>query len=390
MNIAVVYHGIYPENRGIHQLCSSLVALGHKTCVFAHHGNKENVFPIISGIQIYYLSNSPRQINSLKQLPQPINPYWCQFLLKNFLQLKIDALILRESLLAWQALYVCRKLGIPVYLDMRENLAAMYNSFGKGKLWNSPFKHRAIVHAYEAKTLPHFHGIFTVSEELKKWLLITYRNLPKKIEVLGNFPSSDFVACTEFALKNKERQEDHIRLAFAGYVEKNRGLGEVIQSLSAVVKEFPNLKLIIIGEGKDIPRLKCLTRKMDMLDKVEFKSMLSQPELATTLVNCNVGLAPYWINEQSNQTVPGKIFEYMAAELPILSSPRKPVIRILNETGCGLTYDSQKPQDIAAGIIKILSDPKEMAAMGRRGREAIHNRYNWRSGLLTLDSLLSS
>jgi glycosyltransferase involved in cell wall biosynthesis len=45
--------------------------------------------------------------------------------------------------------------------------------------------------------------------------------------------------------------------------------------------------------------------------------------------------------------------------------------------GFGLTVDPTNPESIAEAIQYLLNHPEEAAAMGRRGRQAVRERYNW-------------
>lgn len=72
-----------------------------------------------------------------------------------------------------------------------------------------------------------------------------------------------------------------------------------------------------------------------------------------------------------------KFFEYMGAGIPILCSDF-PVWRELVEgTGCGLCVDPENPAAIAEAVTWLRDHPAEARAMGRRGRQAVVEQYNW-------------
>ena len=50
----------------------------------------------------------------------------------------------------------------------------------------------------------------------------------------------------------------------------------------------------------------------------------------------DVGLVPHHADEAWNTTIPNKLFDYMAAGLPVISSDARPCARILRSTGAGL------------------------------------------------------
>jgi hypothetical protein len=72
-----------------------------------------------------------------------------------------------------------------------------------------------------------------------------------------------------------------------------------------------------------------------------------------------------------------KMFEYMAAGLPVIASHFPLWKEIVEENGCGICVDPQDPEAIAKAITWIADHPGEAEQMGRRGRDAVRTRYNW-------------
>jgi glycosyltransferase involved in cell wall biosynthesis len=74
---------------------------------------------------------------------------------------------------------------------------------------------------------------------------------------------------------------------------------------------------------------------------------------------------------------PIKMFEYMAAGIPVVSSDFPLWRQIVDGAGCGICVNSLDSRQIAKAIEFLLTHPAEAEAMGRRGRQAIIERYNW-------------
>ena len=79
-------------------------------------------------------------------------------------------------------------------------------------------------------------------------------------------------------------------------------------------------------------------------------------------------------------TTPNKLFEAMAAGVPVVASDLPGMASIVMETGCGVLCDPADPESIAAAIRSILdASPDEREAYGTRGRRAADETYNWES-----------
>jgi glycosyltransferase involved in cell wall biosynthesis len=79
------------------------------------------------------------------------------------------------------------------------------------------------------------------------------------------------------------------------------------------------------------------------------------------------------------EALPVKMFEYMAAGLPVIASDFPLWRTIIDGEKCGILVDPLDPQALASTMSWILEHPAEAAEMGKRGRAAVRERYNWES-----------
>ena len=75
--------------------------------------------------------------------------------------------------------------------------------------------------------------------------------------------------------------------------------------------------------------------------------------------------------------LPNKMFEYMSAGIPQVTSNDPLWKQIIDESKCGITVDPTKPDQIAEAINYLLKHPAEALEMGRNGRKAVEEKYNW-------------
>jgi glycosyltransferase involved in cell wall biosynthesis len=95
------------------------------------------------------------------------------------------------------------------------------------------------------------------------------------------------------------------------------------------------------------------------------------------LDQCCAGLVLFHPERDHVDAQPNKMFEYMAAGLPVIASDFPLWRQLVEEPGCGLTVDPLDPAAIAAAMRRLTSDPAAAAAMGERGRAAVRGTLNW-------------
>jgi glycosyltransferase involved in cell wall biosynthesis len=171
-------------------------------------------------------------------------------------------------------------------------------------------------------------------------------------------------------------------VAYVGDLTLVRGAKEMVRAI-ALVPESLEAKLVLAGRFSE-PGLEAACRTLPGWSRVDFRGWQSRRELGTLLGQARVGLVllhsvPHY---KANYSV--KLFEYMAAGLPVVASNRSLGRAVAEETGCGLVVDPLDPSAIADAMQWLLENPGKAEAMGRRGRRAVEDRYNWSSEAQTL------
>jgi glycosyltransferase involved in cell wall biosynthesis len=110
---------------------------------------------------------------------------------------------------------------------------------------------------------------------------------------------------------------------------------------------------------------------------VRFEGWVDRAAIANMLGSVRAGLLLIKPIPHEMDGLPIKLFEYMAAGVPIIASNFPLWRSIIEETGAGLIVDPENPTEIAEAIRWILANPEEAFEMGQRGREAVLDRYNW-------------
>lgn len=122
-------------------------------------------------------------------------------------------------------------------------------------------------------------------------------------------------------------------------------------------------------------------------ERVKFDGWVSRHDIADVLSSVRAGLVVLEPVDRYRVAYPVKLFEYMAAGVPVISSDFPLWREIVDRAGCGVLVDPRDPQAIADAIRWMIDNPDEAQAMGERGRRAVMETYSWESEVGTLFKL---
>lgn len=161
--------------------------------------------------------------------------------------------------------------------------------------------------------------------------------------------------------------------AYVGGITTIRSAAEMVAALELMHDSNVRLQMMGTANVQLIEKLEKITG----WQRVVSHGWADRPTVSTILGRCRAGLVLYYPEPNHVRAQPNKMFEYMAAELPVIASDFPLWREIVEGAGCGLLVDPQDTQAIAYAMQWILDNPDEAAAMGRRGRAAVEERFNW-------------
>jgi glycosyltransferase involved in cell wall biosynthesis len=166
-------------------------------------------------------------------------------------------------------------------------------------------------------------------------------------------------------------------VGYVGAIADIRGAHEMVLAMDRVPASL-NARLILAGPISEAGLLDQL-RAHPGWDRVEHHGRQTRPQVAHHLDRARMGLVLFHPSGNYVEAYPVKMFEYLAVGLPIIVS-NFPLWRSLFEPEeCAIFVDPLDPAAIADAITWILTHPEEAEEMGKRGRIAARQRFNWQT-----------
>lgn len=222
-----------------------------------------------------------------------------------------------------------------------------------------------IVNVIEQMGTHVFDGVIAATPSIAK-------KFPRSKTVLvQNYPYLSELKSTA-GLPYQERQPN---LVYVGAISVARGINEVVEALARLPETLP-AKLTLAGRFSP-ESLETDLQRMPGWARACFLGWLSRPETLNLLAEARAGIVTLLPEPNYIEAQPNKLFEYMAAGLPVIASNFQAWRSIIDGIGCGIQVDPESPDEIARAIQWIMEHPAESEAMGMRGRAAIEQQFNW-------------
>jgi glycosyltransferase involved in cell wall biosynthesis len=254
--------------------------------------------------------------------------------------------------------------GKKVIYDVHEDLPRQILT----KPWIAPFL-RSIVGA-GAQTVENlcarcFDRIITVTST------IADRFPAHKTSIVHNYPILEELTAAEPEPYNERGPI----MAYVGGITEIRGIKEMVAAVN-LIPEDVGVCLAIAGEFSP-PALEKEVSSMEGWERVDYLGWQSRQEVANLLNKARIGLVLLYPTLNYLDSYPIKMFEYMAAGIPVIASDFPLWRNIVEDIGCGLLVDPLEPQAIADAVQWLLAHPADAESMGKRGQGAVKNKYNW-------------
>lgn len=181
----------------------------------------------------------------------------------------------------------------------------------------------------------------------------------EKIEVepivIPNGTDTEIIKCDNNVLR-----DPNLMAVLADFNTPYQNLEPFLKAL-ALVKD---IRLLIIGSGKHLDRYLSFAEKLGVIDKIELVGHVPYEKLSKYLCRASIGIVgrPLTSNPEYLYTIPTKVYDYLAAGLPILAygPPNSELKKFIEKNKVGVYLDNPNPSEVKENIIILLDKAANM------------------------------
>jgi hypothetical protein len=197
-----------------------------------------------------------------------------------------------------------------------------------------------------------------------------------RTEIIYNYPLLEEFYFPEIDWSRKEKA-----VCYAGGINEMRGLFDMVSAIG-----LTDGKLFLAGDF-EFSSQRDQARALFGWQQIEELGMVSRQKVREMYSKSMAGLVIIHPLTRYKLALPVKMFEYMAAGIPVICSDFPLWRGIIEENRCGICVDPLNHKEIAAAIQYIFDHPEEARWMGENGCKDVMEKYNWeteRQKLMTL------
>lgn len=162
-------------------------------------------------------------------------------------------------------------------------------------------------------------------------------------------------------------QSDRMLLS-VGRLRHQKGHSVLLKALPGVLRQFPNVQVLIAGDGVLRPDLEAEAAALGVSTNVKFLGMRRD-------VPALMAMADMFIFPSRFEGMPNALLEAMSNGLPVIATSVQGVDEIVRDGQNGLIVPMDDPTALEQAIIRLMANPAEMAGLGRAARATIENEY---------------
>lgn len=286
------------------------------------------------------------------------------------LRTKAPVVHLHDPELVW-AIPLLRALGRKVIYDAHEDLPRQVA--GKAYI-PGPLRPLAIVAAHLAIR------VAALSNQVVAATPTIAANFPKKnVTVVRNYPV--------LRAAEDDARPAHLRsrtAAYVGLIAATRGARVMVDA--AAHENFPEGWRLALA-GPIAPALLAELKDRPGWRMTEYLGQVPPDAARDLLLDAAVGFVLLEDKPAHRDALPTKMFEYLAAGLPVIASDFPLWREIVRDGDCGIVVDPTSPGAVAAAVSRYATDPELVARHSRNGRRLAVEELNWQREGETLVNL---
>jgi glycosyltransferase involved in cell wall biosynthesis len=166
---------------------------------------------------------------------------------------------------------------------------------------------------------------------------------------------------------------------YLGSILSHSGLDVIFDDMGKILKEIPEFKLLVVGDGPDLERLKQQSKRLEIYEKIIFTGFVPYKEVPRFCSLADLCINPFRMDGKyafNDKLTPVKFFDFLSCGKPVLATPLQGTLYDFPKESNTIIYESL---DLFTGKMIELLKNDSLDEIGQRGREFVGKNFTWDS-----------
>ena len=166
---------------------------------------------------------------------------------------------------------------------------------------------------------------------------------------------------------------------YLGSILSHSGLDVIFDDMGKILKEIPEFKLLVVGDGPDLERLKQQSKQLEIYEKIIFTGFVPYKEVPRFCSLADLCINPFRMDGKyafNDKLTPVKFFDFLSCGKPVLATPLQGTLYDFPKESNTIIYESL---DLFTGKMIELLKNDSLDEIGQRGREFVGKNFTWDS-----------
>lgn len=197
----------------------------------------------------------------------------------------------------------------------------------------------------------------------------------EKISVIPNGVDTDVFRPDPNNNKRSNQSNNAITILWVGRFVRGKGVEFIIHAAKILVKEVPDLKILLVGDGPSKGKIKGLIEKFNLKKNVIIKENVPNENMPEVYQKSDIFVLP-----SLNEGVPKTLLEAMACGIPVVITEFSHLKELIKNAG--LTFPKGDVHALADKIMRLIRDRELAKELGNNGRNKIVEGHSWKNTVL--------